>query len=47
MSPKLRFVARRLAIGLVTLNGGYAVFSTLTAPEPLPQLQGPLRVPVA
>jgi hypothetical protein len=35
------------AIGLVTLNGGYAVFSTLTAPEPLPALQGPLYVPVA
>lgn len=35
------------AMALVTLNGGYAIFSTLTAPEPLPQLQGPLRVPVA
>lgn len=35
------------ALGLVMLNGGYAVFSTLTAPEPLPALQGPLRVPVA
>lgn len=43
----LRAFMLSFTLGLVMLNGGYAVISTLTAPEPPPQLQGPLRVPVA
>jgi hypothetical protein len=46
MRPVRAFILS-FALGLVTLNGGYAAWSTLTAPEPVPPLQGPLRIPVA
>lgn len=46
MSP-LRAFLLSFAAGIVALTGGAQAFSSLTQPEPVPVLEGPLHVPVA
>ncbi len=46
MSP-LRAFLLSFAAGLVALAGGQQAYASLTQPEPVPTLKGPLHVPVA
>ena len=46
MSP-LRAFLLSFAAGLVALAGGQQAYSSITQPEPVPALKGPLHVPVA
>lgn len=46
MKP-LRAFLLSFAAGLVALAGGAQAISSLTQPEPVPVLKGPLHVPVA
>jgi hypothetical protein len=46
MKPVRAFLLS-FALGLVALAGGQQAYASLTQPEPVPALKGPLHIPVA